>query len=190
MSKSPYEASLEVRAELLKALGHPTRLLILNLIRDKPRHGEELAAIMHLNPGTISHHLRILTEVGVLRSRKDQYYQIYSLVDDVLEKSLADIVHFSQSVSDSGVDGDAYQKKVLDTFFRRGHLVSIPAQLKKRQIVLEKIAEEFEPGRQYSEREVNLKLLDFHEDIATLRRELVEYSLLERNAGVYQRSGG
>ena len=54
MSKSAYEGDLEARAELLKALGHPVRLLILNLLDMKPRHGEELAAILNLQPATIS----------------------------------------------------------------------------------------------------------------------------------------
>lgn len=192
MSKSAYEANLEARSELLKALGHPVRLLILNLIREKPRHGEELAAILQLNPATISHHLKMLTDVGVLRSQKNQYYQTFSLVDGVLDKRLADVVNYSQAETVLGVDGDAYQRKVLQTFFRRGRLVSIPAQLKKRQIILEKIVQEFEPGRQYSEMEVNVALLEFNDDVASLRRGLVELGLMEREGGVYQRksSGG
>jgi DNA-binding transcriptional ArsR family regulator len=46
------EENLNARAELFKALGHPARLLILNLIRMKPRHGEELAVILHLSPAS------------------------------------------------------------------------------------------------------------------------------------------
>ena len=157
------------------------------MIREKPRHGEELAVILQLNPATISHHLKMLTDVGVLRSKKNQYYQTFSLVDGVLDKRLADVVYYSQVDSAPGVDGDAYQRKVLQTFFRRGRLVSIPAQLKKRQIILEKIAQEFEPGRQYSEMEVNVALLEFHDDVALLRRGLVEVGLMERKGGVYQR---
>jgi hypothetical protein len=187
MSKSAYEADLEARAEFFKALSHPVRLLILNLIRDKPRHGEELAAILQLNPATISHHLALLTDVGLLRSQKDQYYQTFSLLPDALDRQLADVVHLPQSEFASGLDGDAYRKKVLQTFFRLGRLVSIPAQLKKRQIILEKIAQEFEPGRQYTESEVNHLLLDFHDDIATLRRGLVDHGLMERQEGIYQR---
>src|SRR4030065_2258294 len=97
MSKSTYEADLEARAEFFKDLGHPVRLLILNLIRDKPRHGEELAAILQLNPATISHHLALLTDVGLLRSQKDQYYQTYSMIEGVLDKQLADVIQISQA---------------------------------------------------------------------------------------------
>lgn len=187
MTRASYETSLETRAELLKALGHPARLLILNLIREKPRHGEELAAILGLKPATISHHLALLTSSGVLQSRKDQYYQIFSLSPGVLDQRLTEVVYLTHPVNMPGVNEDAYRQKVNQTFFRQGRLVSIPAQLKKRQVILERIAQEFEPGREYAEREVNLILLDFHDDIASLRRGLVELKLLSREAGVYQR---
>ena len=184
---SPAEADIERRAEFFKALGHPARLLILNLVRTKPRHGEELALILALNPATVSHHLAILTQAGLLTSRKDQYYQTYSLVGDALKKTLAEMVYLPQTRLAESVVEDAYRKKVLQTFMRLGRLVSIPAQLKKRQIVLERIAEEFEYGRAYSEREVNVILLDFHDDVASLRRGLIELGLLERARGVYRR---
>ena len=180
------DAALAARAELFKALGHPARLLILTLVRIKPRHGEELAAILNLTPATISHHLALLSKAGLLTAHKDQYYQVYSLVPGVLDQTLAEAMHLPQPGAPSTGE-DAYRTKVLTTFFRQGRLVSIPAQLKKQQIVLEKICQEFEPERPYSEHEVNVILLDFHEDVATLRRGLVELGLLVRDHGIYQR---
>jgi len=82
----------------------------------------------------------------------------------------------------------AYRKKVLKSFVRRGKLVKIPAQLKKRQVILEEIVKEFEPERRYSEKEVNFILLDFHEDVATLRRGLIEHKLIQRQKGIYWRT--
>jgi ArsR family transcriptional regulator len=181
------EENLEARAQLFKALGHPVRLLILNLVQMKPRHGEELAAILHLQPATISHHLTKLTDVGLLTSRKDQYYQIYSLVDDAFGRKLGDMILLPQSGLTAQVEEDAYRNKVLKTFFKHGRLRQIPAQLKKRQIILEKLAQEFEPERKYSEHEVNQVLLEFHEDVATLRRGLIEHRLMMREKGVYWR---
>jgi ArsR family transcriptional regulator len=187
MSERGGESNLEARAELFKALGHPVRLLILNLVKVKPRHGQELAEILLLNPGTISHHLSKLTDVGLLESRKDQYYQIYSLVGDMLDETIADVVFMSQSGLRAQVEEDAYRDKVLQTFFRRGRLTGIPVQLKKRQIVIERLAEEFEPDRDYTEREVNQILVEFHDDVATLRRGLIEHQLMERDHGIYRR---
>jgi ArsR family transcriptional regulator len=188
MSKTAIEENLEARAELFQALGHPVRLLILNLVQMKPRHGEELATILGLTPATISHHLAKLTGVGLLQSEKDQYYQTYSMVHDVLDKALDDVVRLPQPELDIAVEEDAYRKKVLATFFKHGRLTQIPAQRKKRLIILEKLVQRFEPERRYSEREVNYILLDFHEDVATLRRELIVHGLMERERDVYWRA--
>jgi len=188
MTKTRYEADLEARADLFKALGHPVRLLILNLVLARPRHGEEMATILSLNPATISHHLSLLAAAGLVRSRKDQYYQTYFPVAAPLQRTIAEAVHPSPAGPIPGIEEDAYRNKVLRTFLKRGRLVGIPAQLKKRQIVLERIAQEFEPGRDYTEREVNIVLLDFHDDVATLRRGLIEHKLMQRDRGIYRRT--
>lgn len=66
-------------------------------------------------------------------------------------------------------------------------MTHIPAQLKKRLIILEQLAQEFEPEREYSEHEVNQVLLEFHEDVASLRRGLISHGFMERERGVYWR---
>jgi ArsR family transcriptional regulator len=187
MSKTTAEYNLEERAQLFKALGHPARLLMLNLIQQKPRHGEELAAILNLKPATISHHLAKLAEAGLLTSTKDQYYQMFSLVGDVLKKPLGEVIRLPQPSLTDEVETDAYKQKVLKAFIKRGRLVRLPAQLKKMQVILELIVQEFEPEREYTEKEVNFILLDFHEDVATLRRSLVEHGLMTRSSGIYRR---
>jgi len=81
-----------------------------------------------------------------------------------------------------------WREKVLRSFFDEdGRLRTIPAQRKKRLIVLERIAEAFEQGRTYSEREVNLVIADFHDDFCTLRREMVDEHLMTREDGKYRR---
>lgn len=180
--------NLEKRAEFFKAMGHPIRLLILNLVKEKPRHGEELALILSLNQATISHHLALLEQAGLLRSQKDQYYQVYSLELEPWLKTLHELAFMPQMDLPDRVEEDAYRKKVLGIFFRFGRLVAIPAQLKKRQVIMEKIVESFEPGRTYTEREVNQILLDFHDDVAYLRRALVEMDLMKRSEGIYERN--
>ncbi len=187
MSRAAQENVLDSRAQIFKALGHPARLLILNLLKIKPRHGEELAAILRLNPATISHHLALLQEAGFLKTSKDQYYQMYSLNEAPLQKTLAEMIQLPRPGLEGQVKEDAYRDIVLKTFFRQGRLAQIPAQLKKRQIVLERIAQEFEPGQAYSEQQVNQVLVEFHDDVASLRRGLVEMDLMERSQGIYTR---
>ena len=73
--------------------------------------------------------------------------------------------------------------KVLRTFFRGGRLTSIPTNHAKRLVILDRLAQEFEPGVRYSERQVNARLRPFHEDVAALRRYLVDDGFLDREAG-------
>ncbi|MCA9955096.1 MAG: DUF2087 domain-containing protein [Anaerolineales bacterium] len=142
---------------------------------------------MNLKPATVSHHLSKLAEAGLLTSTKDQYYQMYSLVGDVLKKPLGDIIRLPQPSLTDEVETDAYKQKVLKAFVKQGRLVRLPAQLKKLHVILELIVQEFEPEREYTEKEVNFILLDFHEDVATLRRSLVEHGLMTRSGGIYRR---
>jgi DNA-binding transcriptional ArsR family regulator len=185
-NKGDTEKNLEARALLFKALGHPMRLLIMNLVLTKARHGEELAAILRLNPATVSHHLSKLAEAGLLEVRKDQYYQTYSLAQDVLQRTLDEVIRLPQPDLRAQVKPDAYREKVLSIFFRHGRLRKIPSQLKKQRIVLEQIAQEFEPDRAYEEMELNRMLVDFHDDVAWLRRSLVEHKIMTRADGIYR----
>ena len=56
--------------------------------------------------------------------------------------------------------------------------------------MLERLAQEFEPGRRYQEKEVDFTLQLFYADYATLRRYLIDEQLMTRADGVYWRSGG
>jgi hypothetical protein len=81
-------------------------------------------------------------------------------------------------------------RKVLDVFVVDGRLTSIPTVHSKRRVVLDWLAQEFEPGRRYTEAMVNLTLGQRHADTAALRRYLVDEGFLSREAGEYWRSGG
>ena len=78
----------------------------------------------------------------------------------------------------------------LDPYFQDGRLVQIPRQRKKRMLVLDLLAQEFEPGVHYTEREVNDVLGRYNPDTAALRRYLVDEEFMEREAGEYWRAGG
>ena len=87
-------------------------------------------------------------------------------------------------------DPDSSRHRVLETFMKDGRIVQIPRQHAKRRVILDVLAQEFEPGVRYSEREVNEILARFHVDTAALRRYLVDEGLLSRAGGEYWRSGG
>ena len=81
--------------------------------------------------------------------------------------------------------GDVVERSIVD-----GKLVHLPRKRSKRMLVLDRLAQRFEPGRHYSEREVNRTLRPFDDDVATLRRYLVDEGFLDRADGSYWRSGG
>lgn len=79
---------------------------------------------------------------------------------------------------------------VLNRFFSGGRLQSIPGNHTKRRVILERLAQEFEPGLRYPEADVNFRLQLFYSDYAALRRYLVDEGLMSRADGVYWRTGG
>jgi hypothetical protein len=82
-------------------------------------------------------------------------------------------------------------ERVLHNFLTAdGRLHTIPSKHSKLLVVLDHVAQSFEPGRRYSEGDVNGVLERFHPDYAALRRYLVDNDFLTREAGVYWRSGG
>lgn len=81
--------------------------------------------------------------------------------------------------------------RVLRAFLTEdGRLHTIPSKHAKLLVVLDHLAQSFEPGQRYHEAEVNEILQRYHPDHAALRRYLVENHFLTREEGVYWRSGG
>lgn len=70
-------------------------------------------------------------------------------------------------------------------------LAVFPAREKKKIVVLKRLVSLFEPGVAYTELQVNGLLKPVHGDVATLRRYLIEYGFMERNAdgSAYRRTG-
>ena len=86
---------------------------------------------------------------------------------------------------------DLRDDRVLRNFLTTdGRLHTIPTKHSKLLVVLDHIAQSFEPGQTYSEPEVNTVIEQFHPDYAALRRYLVDNQFLTREDGVYWRSGG
>jgi hypothetical protein len=81
--------------------------------------------------------------------------------------------------------------RVLSNFLDSdGRLHTIPTKHAKLLVVLDFLAQSFEPGVRYPEAQVNEILTEFHPDYAALRRYLVENGFLDRSDNVYWRSGG
>lgn len=170
---------------LFKALADANRLKILGLLAQQPYSGEELAALLDLKASTVSHHLSKLAEARLVSARAEGYYSVYELDRKALEAARRNLFSNEQmAAAADDVDIDAYDRKVLaDYQLPDGRLKMIPAQRKKLEAVLRHVVRDFDPGVKYSEKQVNEILARFHEDTASLRRELVASGLMEREGG-------
>ena len=79
----------------------------------------------------------------------------------------------------------------MRAFIRDGRITAVPAKRTRRRLLLDEVAQAFEPGRRYPESAVNEILKSVFDDYCTLRRYLVDEAFLSRTAaGIYWRVGG
>ncbi len=167
---------------LFKCLADKSRLQVLKSLAVEDMYVERLAERLGLTASTISFHLKKLSDAGIVRAYKTQYYMMYSLNKEIFQTSILEIVQQESDEAKKQAQRDAeYRQRVIDAFFQHGKLKSIPTQLKKERIVLEVIAEAFDFDRMYSEREVNIIIAEFHDDFCTIRRDMVCERLLGRS---------
>ena len=173
--------------KLFKCLADKSRLQILKSLAQEDMYVERLAERLGLTPATISFHLKKLEDAKAVTSYKEQYYTMYSLCQDIFMTNILDIIKEESEVIDEQKQREEeYRSKVIKTFFEYGKLKAIPAQRKKQRICLEEIAKAFEAGKSYDEREVNEIIKEFHEDVCTIRRDMISEHIMEREDGVYK----
>jgi hypothetical protein len=79
----------------------------------------------------------------------------------------------------------------LRAFIRDGRITAVPAKRTRRRLLLDQVAQAFEPGRRYPESVVDEILKTVWDDHCALRRYLVDEAFLSRTAsGIYWRVGG
>jgi len=162
---------------------------MVGLLAQRRFSGEQLAALLGVKPATISHHLARLSEAGLVSAVMDGHAKLYALRLDVIHRMAGRLLaQETLPQTAAAIDVEAYDRKVIKDFTRRdGSLKEIPAQQKKLQAVLRHILREFEPQREYGERQVNEILARFHPDTASLRRAMIGYRLMQRAHGKYWR---
>jgi ArsR family transcriptional regulator, arsenate/arsenite/antimonite-responsive transcriptional repressor len=170
-----------------RALADPTRIRILGLLAERPMYGQELAKVLDVKPPTVSHHIAPLVMAGLVRVRREDNYHYYELDSEGIQHLAESTQHIARLLFASNPlpPKSDERARVLATFIKGGHLVSIPAQYKKRRYVMEELARSFEWGRLYDEKEVNTILKTFHDDVASLRRELIDQRIMMRENGRY-----
>lgn len=92
------KAQYDLRAKILKAMAHPTRLFIIDELSRQERCVCELTEMIGADTSTVSKHLTVLKNVGIVKDEKrgtQVYYQLrcacvlnfITCVEEVIEKN-------------------------------------------------------------------------------------------------------
>ena len=180
--------AFETLLRFLKTVAHESRLKLLGLLAEREHTVGQLAELLALKEPTVSHHLSKLQELDLVRMRAEGTAHFYGLNGETLQRLNRELFTPEQvaSIADN-VEGESWERKVLKTYFQDGRLTKVPDTRKKRDVILKWLATQFEEGVRYSEPQVNAIIKRYHEDSATLRRELIGSKLMQRENGIYWR---
>jgi len=169
-----------------KALADANRLRLVGLLAHRPHSVEELATVLDLRPSTVSHHLAKLAGVELVRSATSGHYHVYSLDFDALHahaKQLSTDDSLKRLAPEHGAT-DPYDDKVLATFLdAQGRLKKLPMKRKKFEVILRHALRQFKGDGPWTERQVNHRLKTLSDDVASLRRGLIDHGLMTREPG-------
>ena len=82
MEKIPEKEILEQIAELFKGFADPTRVRILSLLLQRESCVTDIAETLELSQSAVSHQLRILKQMHLIKFRREGKNLWYSLADD------------------------------------------------------------------------------------------------------------
>ena len=171
-----------------KSLADESRLKIIGLLASTEHNVQDLAKLLKLKEPTVSHHLAILREAGLVQMRTDGNTHWYRLDFEALHAVSRSVLTREKLASiASDLDADDWERKVLGNFMDGERIKDIPTTRKKRWAILKWLVARFDPEIDYSENRLNEIIKRHHWDTATLRREMIGYRMLARSKGIYRR---
>ena len=78
-----------MQCEICKALGHPTRLALVDRLKDGEASAAELIADMDISKANLSKHVALLVRGGIAESRREGRKIFYRLLDPEIHKACA-----------------------------------------------------------------------------------------------------
>ncbi|KPI47537.1 DUF2087 domain-containing protein [Clostridioides difficile] len=145
---------------------------------------KEIAKKVEVSTSTIRH------QKFMFREKAKQAKLYLALYESVFEEksnrgsTIIPIHEHAKMVDERYVVTEEERKHILETSFESMNPLKLKvfsSKEKKKVVILSKILEKFEYGKQYSEKEVNQILKSIYNDFATIRRYLIEYGFMSRN---------
>jgi len=69
----------EIRSEVIKAMAHPVRLMVIELLKDGEKSFSELMEYFDIDKSTLSKHISVLKVAGIVTSRRDGLEMFFHL---------------------------------------------------------------------------------------------------------------
>jgi hypothetical protein len=171
-----------------KSLADESRLKIIGLLAATEHNVQDLAKLLKLKEPTVSHHLAILRDAGLVQMRTHGNTHWYRLDFEALRAVSRTVLTREKLASiASDLDADDWERTVLRNFMDGERIKDIPTARKKRWAILKWLAARLDADADYTENQLNQIIKRHHSDTASLRREMIGYHMLSRNKGIYRR---
>src|SRR5208283_1894555 len=133
-----------------KSLADESRLKIIGLLAGAEHNVQDLAKLLKLKEPTVSHHLAVLREAGLVGMRTDGNTHWYSLDFENL-RSISRTVLTREKLASiaSDVDAEDWERKVLSNFMDGERIRDVPTSRKKRWAILKWLVTRFDPEADY-----------------------------------------
>jgi hypothetical protein len=178
------EADVTALLAFFKAMANESRLKLVGLLAHGEHTVQELAEVLALKEPTVSHHLAVLKDLGLVAVRPDGVMRWHSLKPGALTQMSRRLLDQDPAAL---APEETWEDRILANFVAPDGALTIPASRRKRWVILKWLAGKFAEGARYPERAVNELIQRHHWDSATLRRELIGARMMAREAGVYWR---
>ena len=183
------EDALQPLMSLANALLDTDRLRIVARLVSAPANRMELAEATGLPHRELIRQLGLLHYFGLVKPvepapRHPDPYTPFALNEEAFRaarQSLGKLKGRKPRPTDARL-------MTLETFMPGGKLTVFPRKQEQMLIILDEVANKFEPNKQYKEQDINVILEEVNEDYCTLRRSLVDYGYLTRQRGVYMKN--
>ena len=170
---------IEALQLFLQAAGQRERLHILGILAEQTAAVPELARRLGVKETAILKHLKRLQAADLVREVAPYTYQFNQ---DGLEQLNRTVFHRGDSQNK-----ETLRQRVLRHYTDGSRLKKLPENEVELREVADWLAELFETGVEYPEKEVNERLLQAHPDYAEMRRLLVDCGLMTRSRGIYKK---
>lgn len=179
------EEQFDQLLRFFQVFSNESRLKLIGHLANGEKSVGELANLLGIKEPTVSHHLSEMKGIGLVDVRAEGTMRIYRLNAKALESmskgifaqpNLAALVKRSEMTD---------EERVLRAWVKDGRIIDIPAQEKKKQVVIRWLADQVPADQRWTEREFSEWLTQYNDDFATLRRYLVDSGYMAREKGVY-----